>query len=115
MKKPTLDRGPKLNSAIAQPQMMITSGVRHVPKPGLGRSSLAVADMQIPRGLTSASKKVEPTSRRELMHLHENPKRDVTKTGCRKAAMQISAVSRDELTKPTPGKAQGAMLYLFCS
>jgi hypothetical protein len=28
MKKPTLDRGPKLSSAIAQPQMMITSGVR---------------------------------------------------------------------------------------
>jgi hypothetical protein len=47
MKKPTLDRGPKLNSAIAQPQMMITSGVRQ-PMPWDGRSS-AVTVMQIPR------------------------------------------------------------------
>jgi hypothetical protein len=33
-KKPRLDRGPKLNRAIAQPQMMITSGVR---QPGVTR------------------------------------------------------------------------------
>ena len=30
MKKPRLERGPKLNSAMTQPQMMMTSGVRQV-------------------------------------------------------------------------------------
>jgi hypothetical protein len=49
MKKPTLDRGPKLNSAIAQPQTMITIGVRQ-PMPGDGRSSPAAVVMQFPDG-----------------------------------------------------------------
>jgi hypothetical protein len=39
MKKPRLERGPKLNSAIAQPQMMITSGVRQLLAPEAGRTS----------------------------------------------------------------------------
>jgi hypothetical protein len=43
MKKPTLDRGPKLNRAIAQPQMIMTSGVRQVPE--LGRKSSTATAM----------------------------------------------------------------------
>src|SRR6266404_8351220 len=43
MKKPKLDRCPKLSSAIAQPQMMMTSGVRQVPAPGEERRSPAIA------------------------------------------------------------------------
>ena len=34
MKNPRLDRGPKLNSAITHPQMMITSGVRQPTEAG---------------------------------------------------------------------------------
>src|SRR4051794_36977858 len=43
MKKPRLDRGPKLNSAIAQPQMMITRGVRQFA--ATGRELSAVTAM----------------------------------------------------------------------
>src|ERR1700730_161179 len=46
MKKPRLDRGPKLNSAIAQPQTMITSGVRQVLAAGNRRRSPSVTAMQ---------------------------------------------------------------------
>jgi hypothetical protein len=53
MKKPRLDRGPKLSSAIAQPQMMITSGVRQLLTPGAGRRSPATDVMQFPRLLAS--------------------------------------------------------------
>src|SRR5882757_6271999 len=44
MKKPRLDRGPKLNSAITHPQMMITSGVRQ--ELAAGRRVSAVAAMR---------------------------------------------------------------------
>jgi hypothetical protein len=44
MKKPTLDRGPKLNRAIAHPQMMMTSGVRQVALEA-GRMMSAVTAM----------------------------------------------------------------------
>ncbi len=40
MKKPRLERGPKPNSAIKHPQMMITSGVRQVARSG-GRTDVA--------------------------------------------------------------------------
>jgi hypothetical protein len=48
MKKPKLDRGPKLNRAIAQPQTMMTSGVRQVAAPEDGRKSPAVTAIWIP-------------------------------------------------------------------
>src|SRR3954465_3465483 len=44
MKKPRLDRGPKLNSAITPPQMMITSGVRQPLE--AGRKLSAVTAMR---------------------------------------------------------------------
>src|SRR3977135_3755813 len=50
-KKPRLDRGPKLNRAITQPQRMITSGVGQLTAPEAARSSPAVAVIQIPRWL----------------------------------------------------------------
>jgi hypothetical protein len=49
MKKPRLERGPKLNSAIKHPQMMMTSGVRQVPRPEDGRRSPVVAAMPKPQ------------------------------------------------------------------
>jgi hypothetical protein len=47
-KKPRLDRGPKLNSAMAQPQTMMTSGVRHVAAPENGRRSPVVTAIYFP-------------------------------------------------------------------
>ena len=46
-------RGPKLNSAITQPQMMITSGVRQLPMPGAERILSVVTAMQFPPWLVS--------------------------------------------------------------
>ena len=45
MKKPTLERGPKLNSAIAQPQAMMTSGVRQMERLETASSLPAVIGM----------------------------------------------------------------------
>jgi hypothetical protein len=45
MKKPALARGPKLSSAIAQPQRMMTSGVRQVPVSEVGRRLSAATAM----------------------------------------------------------------------
>ena len=45
-KKPRLERGPKLNNPIAQPQMMITSGVRQLGAAGDRRRAPSVAAMQ---------------------------------------------------------------------
>src|SRR5216683_3608215 len=47
MKKPRLERGPKLNKAIAQPQAMTTSGVRQEIREAALRSPV-VTDMQTP-------------------------------------------------------------------
>ena len=67
MKKPRLERGPKLSMPIAHPQMMITSGVRQLPRPEDGRSSPVVTAMS-----NSPGGRVECAA--GLMHLHENPK-----------------------------------------
>jgi hypothetical protein len=48
MKKPRLERGPKLNSAIAHPQMMITIGVRQLETPEDGRRSPDVTAICFP-------------------------------------------------------------------
>src|SRR3979490_2872758 len=48
MKKPKRDRGPKLSSAIAQPQMMMTSGVRQ-GVPEAGRRSSAITAIDFPQ------------------------------------------------------------------
>ncbi len=48
MKKPTLERGPKVSMPISDPQMMITSGVRQ-PKPDAGRVAPSIAAMSFPR------------------------------------------------------------------
>ena len=49
MKKPRLERGPKLNSAIAQPQMMMTSGVRQLPTPRTDEESPVVTAIISPQ------------------------------------------------------------------
>jgi hypothetical protein len=47
MKKPSVDRGPKLNSAMAQPQTMMTSGVRQLGACRAAFGSLVVTDIGI--------------------------------------------------------------------
>ena len=54
-KKPRLERGPKLNSAIAHPQMMITSGVRQLP----GRRTDEIAG-QLPPYFLLIDRRPEP-------------------------------------------------------
>src|ERR1700730_4341022 len=108
MKKPRLDRGPKLSSAIAQPQTMITSGVRQVLAAGNRRRSPSATAMQFLDGwggsqmrLRRAQGAKRPANRRraKLMHPHGNPNRDLGQTSPRNAAMQIGTGSFDELTR----------------
>jgi hypothetical protein len=49
------------------------------------------------------------------MHSHGNPNRDMGETSHRNAALQISAVSPDDLARPASGEAQADMLYKICS
>ena len=53
-KKPRLERGPKLNSAIAQPQMMMTSGVRQLPTPQDGPRAPVVTAIISPCNLSAS-------------------------------------------------------------
>src|SRR6478609_6816385 len=98
MKKPRLDRGPKPNSAIAQPQMMITSGVRHVTE--AGRRSSAVTAMRFLIAL--GADRDRRMRGGELMHAHANPKA----IGARKISAQgspaksSSAIGRVEDLRP---------------
>src|ERR1051326_6287394 len=55
MKKPSVERGPKPSNAIAQPQTMITSGVRQPERDEARRRSPAVADICIPHFLFADS------------------------------------------------------------
>src|SRR6185436_15077101 len=71
-KKPRLERGPKLKSAIRHPQMMITSGVRQVPRPEDGLMSPVVADICFPWTIDARNRQAKRYG--ELMQLHENPK-----------------------------------------
>src|SRR3954463_15152061 len=86
MKKPRLERSPKINNANAQPQMMLTSGVRQVA-PAAGRRSSVVTAICFPR---SNRRPEFPGLQRygELMHLHENPKGVSEKNYGRRAALQ---------------------------
>src|SRR4051812_33699893 len=72
MKKPRLERGPKLSSAIRHPQMMMTSGVRQVPRPEDGLTSPVVADICFPWTIGARDRQAKRYA--ELMQLHENPK-----------------------------------------
>ena len=72
MKKPKLDRGPKLRRAIAQPQTMMTSGVRQVV-PEAGRTSSAIAAIYFPC-VDEHPEFPELQHYGELMHLHGKPK-----------------------------------------
>jgi hypothetical protein len=71
-KKPRLERGPKLNSAIKHPQMMITSGVRQVPRPEDGLMSPVVTAICFPWTIAARNRQAKRYG--ELMHLHEKPK-----------------------------------------
>src|SRR6185503_5448751 len=71
-KKPRLERGPKLNSAIRHPQTMTTSGVRQVPRPEDGRRSPVVTAMSFPWSIGARNRQAKYYG--ELMHLHEKPK-----------------------------------------
>jgi hypothetical protein len=49
------------------------------------------------------------------MHSHGNPNRDIGETTRRNAALQISAVSPDDLAGVASSEALGGMLYTICS
>src|SRR5579883_2000843 len=74
MKKPTLERGPKESNAIAQPQAMMTSGVRQLEAAGAGRRSPTVVDIKN-SPVCSRRRLLESVAAvpDELMHLHEKP------------------------------------------
>src|SRR6266849_8531338 len=72
MKKPRLERGPKPKSAIAHPQMMITSGVRHELE--AGRRLSAVTAMRFLQRWGPRPGDAGRGCREELMHSHGNPK-----------------------------------------
>jgi hypothetical protein len=94
MKKPKLDRGPKLSSAIAQPQMMMTSGVRQ-GVPEAGRSS-AITAIDFP-SMNRRPEFPELQHYRELMHLHGKPKGWVGKIVL---AGQLCKIGECNLNKP---------------
>jgi hypothetical protein len=73
MKKPSDERGPKLNSAIAQPQAMMMSGVRQLTGPDAGRGSPVVDDINC-LSLFAACAEIGRVDYNELMHLHGNPR-----------------------------------------
>jgi hypothetical protein len=94
MKKPKLDLGPKLNRAMAQPQAMITRGVRQVERPEAeGRPP---ADMQFPLLFLSGAGIGVRDCYGELMHLHEKPISVPEKT---LIALQRCKSARPALTK----------------
>src|SRR4051794_39880730 len=95
MKKPRLERGPKLNRAIAQPQTMITSGVRQLAAAGNRRRSPSVAVIQVPRSwarITVTHECELPATRcgTKLMHRHGNPNPDLA-AQCSVANSQVRA------------------------
>jgi hypothetical protein len=65
--------------------------------------------------LAIGSEKADPIRYRELMHLHENPNRGRRENRFCNAAMQIKAVSPDDLPARASGGASEAMLHLICS
>src|SRR5436305_10405132 len=83
MKKPRLERGPKLNSAMTQPQATITSGVRQLATARNRRTSPSVTAIPIPRWLGRIKKnryerakvRSRPATQRrlKLMHPHGKP------------------------------------------
>lgn len=115
MKKPKPDLGPKLNSAMAQPQMMMTRGVRQFERLEAGQRSSTDVDMRIPNYSWAEPESAAGFCYGELMHVHGNPNRNGWKNFLRIAAMQIRAASPDELTIEASGEAQSSMLHLICS
>jgi hypothetical protein len=57
----------------------------------------------------------DPTHYNELMHLHENPKRQIGDNPPCRAALQISASSFDDLIAGGSGEDRRCVLSLFCS
>src|SRR5439155_25795279 len=71
-KKPSAERGPKPSMPIAQPQRMMTAGVRQVEKREPGPSSPTCVDMHFLICRWRIRNRQPPVSR--LMQMHENPK-----------------------------------------
>src|SRR5882757_4462370 len=92
MKKPRLDRGPKPSNAIMQPQMMITSGVRHELE--AGRSSSAVTAMRFPgaQARPGNADRVAPDGVNAFAWKSQGPRRQNFR---RRAALQNRRVQSD--------------------
>src|ERR1035438_6334949 len=107
MKKPKVDLGPKLNSAMAQPQTMMTTGVRQFERLEAGRrSSTAVVDMRIPNCPWRHRDRAR-VCYGDLMHVHEEPIGMFGKKSHRNAALQIRADWVDELAIGASGENLG--------
>src|SRR3974390_1337920 len=114
MKKPSADRGPKLKSPIAQPQTMMTSGVRQLATFEAGLRSPAVVDMHCP-GCCSRLRMSGRVGLRELMHLHENPICQASKNPLATQQCKTSRSARPIRDRESSGVARRTALYLFCS
>jgi len=69
MKKPRLDRGPKLNKATAQPQAMMTRGVRQLDSRDAALSRCGCRHLHLPAAFSPNRK--NPV--RGINASHENP------------------------------------------
>jgi hypothetical protein len=75
-----------------------------------------VIDMHVsPLPGIGIGKMADPTHYNKLMHLHENPKRQIGGNPPCRAALQISASSFDDLIAVSSGGARRCMLGFFCS
>src|SRR5947207_8826285 len=97
MKKPRLDRGPNPKSAIAHPQMMITSGVRHELEAGRRLSAVTAMRFLVALG-PDRNRRMRGE---ELMHSHGNPKASGAKNF---AAGQPCKIVECNLAERKPGK-----------
>src|SRR6476660_6520216 len=114
MKKPRLDRGPKLNRPIAQPQTMISNGVRQEARTGAGRRPPAVIVIQIPRCLVSALE--GPTGTLQGVNA---PALKSQSAASKNFAPQCSPANQGEHSRRFDQRASGeppkGVLYWICS
>ena len=103
MKKRRLERGPKLSNAIAQPQTMITSGVRQLLAPEGERTSVTAMCFLDRSGRPGRS--IECYGK--LMHPHGNSKgteRHLLQGSSANSSRTISGSVRAILTEPARGR-----------
>ena len=114
-KKPKVERGPKVSSAIRQPQTTITSGVRQVGGASDEPSRLHCRHANSSESAIAGCRQIGDTPSRTLMHSHGNPNRRSRRNVPPQCSVAIAAVSLTNLTGRASGEARAGMLYLICS